>query len=355
MLTFVVNLGTTMKKSIISLIGYFGVFIIFLFFSGCTPHAEHVNVYSGRHYQADEELFRQFTAETGIRVNLIKADTDQLINRMELEGSSSPADVLITADAGRLVIAKEKGLLQPISDETLLQVVPSWLRDADNYWTGLTKRARVIVYNKDRVDPSELSTYEDLATPSWRDRILVRSSQNHYNQTLMASIVAALGADAAEAWAQGVVNNMARRPQGNDRDQVKASASGLGDASIVNTYYMGLLLNSTNAEERQVARQHGIFFPNQGDRGTHINISGIGIASSSQNKELAELLIGYLLSEPVQRQLSEQNYEYPVSTETEWPKLLQSWGRFKEDTTSLAYIHAQLQEAMFIFNRVGWE
>lgn len=326
-----------------------------LLFPGCTSHTEQVNVYSGRHYQADEEIFRNFTEETGIRVNLIKADTDQLINRMELEGSSSPADLLITADAGRLVLATEKGLLQPITSEVVSIVVPSWLRDPDNYWTGLTKRARVIVYNKDRVAPVDLSTYEDLTAPKWKGRVLVRSSQNHYNQTLMASMVAAIGADAAETWARGLVNNMARRPQGNDRDQIKASASGLGDIAIVNTYYMGLLLHSTNAEEREVARQHGIFFPNQNDRGTHVNISGIGIAATSQNKEQAAKLIEYLLSRPVQRQLSEQNYEYPVSTETEWPELLESWGRFKEDTTSLTHIFSSLQEAMFIFNRAGWE
>lgn len=323
--------------------------------ASCVADAEHVNVYSGRHYQADEELFRAFTEETGIRVNLIKADTDQLINRMELEGAFSPADLLITADAGRLVSARERGLLQPISGEISLKNIPSWLRDPDNYWTGLTKRARVIVYHKDRVDPSELSTYEDLTAPKWKGRVLVRSSQNHYNQTLMASIVAANGAEAAEAWARGLVNNMARRPQGNDRDQVKASASGLGDIAIVNTYYMGLLLNSTNTEEREVARQHGIFFPNQNDRGTHVNISGIGIAASSQNKEQAERLIQFLLSEPIQRKLSEQNYEYPVTTNTAWPELLETWGRFKEDTTSLTHIFNSLQDAMFVFNRAGWE
>jgi len=342
-------------KTILFLIAGAGMLLLLMSISGCTSQTEAVNVYSGRHYQADEALFRQFTAETGIRVNLIKADTDQLINQMEMKGASSPADVLITADAGRLVMAREKGLLQPVSDETILQVVPFWLRDADNYWTGLTKRARVIVYSRERVDPSELRTYEELATPIWKSRVLVRSSQNHYNQTLMASIVAALGNDAAERWAKGMVDNMARRPQGNDRDQVKACAAGLGDIAIVNTYYMGLLLNSANAEEREVARQHGIFFPNQGDRGTHVNISGIGIAASSKNKQQAERLIAYLLSDAVQKELSAQNYEYPVSSTTPWPELLESWGRFKEDTTSLAYIHAHLQEAMFIFNRAGWE
>ena len=326
-----------------------------LAFQSCTTRSDHVNVYSGRHYQADEEIFREFSEETGIQVNLIKADTDQLINRMEMEGPSSPADLLITADAGRLVQAAAKGLLQPIKSDLVDQVVPSHLRDPDNYWTGLTKRARVIVYNRNLVDPSELSTYEDLVSPVWNGRVLVRSSQNHYNQTLLASIVAASGTDAAEAWARGLVQNMARSPQGNDRDQVKAMAAGIGDLAIVNTYYMGLLLNSTNSEEREVARQAAIFFPNQNDRGTHVNISGVGLVAASHNKENAIRLIEYLLSDKVQQKLAESNYEYPVSSRVEWPELLQSWGKFREDTTSLAYIHSHLQDAMFVFNRAGWE
>jgi len=343
------------KNQHYSLLIWATVIIAMLSFQSCSTRSDHINVYSGRHYQADEEIFREFTEETGIRVNLIKADTDQLINRMELEGASSPADLLITADAGRLVQAAAKGLLQPINSDIVDQVVPSHLRDPDAYWTGLTKRARVIVYNQEVVDPSKLSTYEDLVSPGWQGRVLVRSSQNHYNQTLLASIVAASGTEAAEVWARGLVQNMARPPRGNDRDQVKAMAAGAGDLAIVNTYYMGLLLNSTNSEEREVARQAAIFFPNQNDRGTHVNISGVGLAASSHNKENANRLIEYLLSDKVQQKLAESNYEYPVSSRVEWPELLQSWGQFREDTTSLARIHGYLQDAMLIFNRVGWE
>lgn len=343
------------KRHFITFLAAPGLLLISLMLPSCKSDDEHVNVYSGRHYQVDEDIYRAFTEETGIRVNLIKADTDQLINRMSLEGETSPADLLITADAGRLVQAAEQGLLQPIVSEVVTQRVPHWLRDPEGYWTGMTRRARVIVYHKDRVDPSSLSTYEDLVLPQWQGRVLIRTSQNHYNQTLLASVVAATGAEAAEAWARGMVANMARSPQGNDRDQVKALAAGVGDVAIVNTYYMGLLLHSTNAEEREVARQAGIFFPNQEGRGTHINISGIGLARSSQNKENAEKLIEYLLSDEVQQQFAERSFEYPVSTGVEWPELLQSWGQFREDTTSLAHIHGYLQEAMFIFNRVGWE
>jgi iron(III) transport system substrate-binding protein len=323
-------------------------------FTSCSDPSDQVNVYSGRHYQSDEELFRRFTEQTGIRVNLIKADTDQLINRMQLEGTSSPADLLITADAGRLVSATESGLLQPMESGLMQEIVPAAFRDPQGYWTGLTKRARVIVYHKDRVAPSELSTYEDLADPAWQGRVLVRSSQNHYNQTLMASVVAAVGPEQAEAWARGLVANMARSPQGNDRDQVKAMAAGLGDVAIVNTYYMGLLLNSPNAEERQVAAQAGIFFPNQEDRGTHVNISGIGIAANAPNRENARKLIEFLLGDEAQRVLSSDNYEYPVSVRVEWPELLQSWGTFREDTIPLSRLEPWLQEAMFIFNRAGW-
>jgi iron(III) transport system substrate-binding protein len=323
--------------------------------TSCSTPTDQVNVYSGRHYQSDETLFRQFTEQTGIRVNLIKADTDQLINRMQLEGASSPADLLITADAGRLVSAAANGLLQPVASDLVRETVPAAFRDPVGYWTGLTKRARVIVYHKDRVDPSELSTYEDLAGPAWQGRVLVRSSQNHYNQTLMASIVAALGPEQAETWARGLVANMARSPQGNDRDQVKAMAAGLGDVAIVNTYYMGLLLNSSNEEERQVAAQAGIFFPNQQGRGTHVNISGIGIAAHAPNKENARQLIEFLLGDEAQRVLSSDNYEYPVSQRVEWPELLQSWGTFREDTIPLSRLEPWLQEAMFIFNRSGWK
>lgn len=325
-----------------------------LILASCSTTTQEVNVYSGRHYQADEDLFNEFTQQTGIRVNLVKADTDQLINRLQMEGDNSPADLLITADAGRLVSAAATGLLQPMESNLVEDLVPSMFRDRNGYWTGLTKRARVIVYDKQRVDPSELSTYEDLADPRWNGRILVRSSQNHYNQTLMASIVAALGSEKAQQWAEAVVANMARSPQGNDRDQVKAIASGIGDLAIVNTYYMGLLLNSTNDEERKVAQGAGIFFPNQDDRGTHVNISGIGVTAASRNKQHAVQLIEFLLSDNSQEVLSRENYEYPVSRTVEWPELLQQWGNFKQDTIPLDLLEPHLQEAMFIFNRAGW-
>jgi len=332
-----------------------GIFV-FVSFSACSPRAgQEVNVYSGRHYQSDEVLFAEFTEETGIRVNLIKADSDQLITRMELEGADSPADLLITVDAGRLILAGDKGLLQPFESDFVEAVVPGALRDANKTWTGLTKRARVLVYHKERVNPAELSSYEDLSLPQWKGRILFRSAQNQYNQTLMASMVAAHGSQEAERWARAIVANMARPPQGNDRDQVKAIAAGAGDVAIVNTYYMGLLLHSTDEAERKVADQVGIFFPNQADRGTHINISGVGLAVHAPNKKNAVRLIEFLLSDHAQQFLAESTYEYPVSSRVGWPQLLTQWGSFKADTIQLSNLKGHLQEAMFVFNRAGWQ
>lgn len=327
---------------------------VLLFVASCNRHQDVVNVYSGRHYQVDESLFQEFTRQTGIRVNLVKADTDQLIHRLRLEGSNTPADILITADAGRMVQCVEAGLLQPMDAEAVENVVPSSLRDAGHYWTGFTKRARVIVYDKERVDPSELSTYEDLADIKWQNRILVRSSQNHYNQTLMASLVAAHGRDKALQWARGIVANMAQSPRGNDRDQVKAIAAGVGDLAIVNTYYMGLLLHSSNAEERRVGRQMGVFFPNQNDRGTHVNISGVALTAHAPNVQNAQKLIRFLLSEEAQTRFARENFEYPVRENIAWTPQLEEWGRFRADTFPLHQLGKSLNPAMIIFDQAGW-
>jgi iron(III) transport system substrate-binding protein len=328
--------------------------IAVLFFS-CSREEEVVNVYSGRHYQADENLYKEFTSQTGIRVNLIKANTDQLINRLELEGSNSPADLFITADAGRMIQVKQKNLLQPMNVERISQIVPSHLRDGENFWTGFTLRARVIVYDRERVNPGSLNTYESLTDPEWQGKVLVRSSQNDYNQTLMASIIAHHGEERARQWARNLVANMAQEPTGNDRDQVKAIAAGVGDVAIVNTYYMGLMLTSTNSEEQNVARRMGIFFPNQNDRGAHINISGIAITAHAPNKENAQRLIEFLLDNDAQRVFAEENFEYPVNPQVEWTNQLNEWGRFHADTLPLDQLGQHLSRAAILFNEAGWK
>jgi iron(III) transport system substrate-binding protein len=331
------------------------VLVMAVVVAGCQPGFEEVNVYSGRHYRSDEELFRKFTEETGIKVNLIKADTDQLINRMILEGESTRADLFVTADASRLSRAVEHGILQRINDQSLINQVPAGLRDPDGYWLGLTKRARVIVYNVNTVSPDELSTYEDLTTEKWHSRILVRSSQSHYNQSLLASLLASNGADAALQWAEGIVRNMAQQPRGNDRDQVKAIAAGIGDIALINTYYLGLLMRSANAEERNVASQVRLFFPNQENRGAHINVSGMGIAANARNTENALALIRFLLQKDSQEFLAGENFEYPVIAEAELPQLLNDWGPFKADTLSITSLGTYIEEAMLIFNKAGWQ
>lgn len=318
--------------------------------------AQEVNVYTHRHYDTDKLLFKQFEDETGIKVNVINANADELITRMENEGDQSPADVLITVDAGRLHNAKEKGLLQPVESETLKNNVPSHLKDDDNYWYAVTKRARLIVYSKERVKDGELKDYWDLTNKKYRGKVLVRASNNIYNQSLLASFIAHFpDSNYAEQWASGVVNNMARTPAGGDRDQVKAIAAGLGDIAIVNSYYIGKMLESDDKSERDAAATVSLLFPNQDGRGSHINVSGAGVAKYSKNKENAIKFIEFLTSKKAQGLFSESNYEYPVNPEVEASKLLKSWGDFKEDKINLSKLGEYNTEAVKLFNKVGWK
>ncbi len=334
------------------------VLLLFLLAAaGCTvpePAEKLVNVYTHRHYEADQQLFDRFREETGIRVEVVKAGADELINRLQVEGENSPADLLFTVDAGRLYRAKELGLLQAVDSEVLEANVPAALRDPDNHWFGLTQRARIVVHSRERVDPASLSTYEALTDPQWRGRILVRSSGNIYNQSLLASIIAAHGADEARRWAEGMVANMARTPKGNDRDQVKAIAGGEGDVALVNTYYLGLLLDSEDPEERRVGEQVAVFFPNQEGRGAHVNVSGAGVTASAPHREEAVRLLEFLVSDAAQELFAAANYEYPVKPGVPWSDLLESWGRFKADPVSLSRLGELNAEAVRIFDEAGW-
>ena len=314
-----------------------------------------INVYTHRHYESDQELFKAFEEESGIKVNVINASADELIQKMVLEGEQSPADVLITVDAGRLHRAKAKNLLQPITNSKIDSIVPSHLKDKENYWFGLTKRARVIVYAKDRVDPMELSSYENLVDEKWKNKIVVRSSSNIYNQSLMASIIANDGEDAAKMWAEALVKNMSRSPKGNDRDQVKAVAGGEADLAIVNTYYIGKMLNSKDQAELDAAQSVEVFFPNQEDRGTHINVSGIGVAKYAPNQEAAIQFITYLLNEKSQKIFASSNYEYPVNPNVENAEVLKSWGSFKEDQLNLSKLGELNKKAVILFDEAGWK
>ena len=314
-----------------------------------------INVYSHRHYDSDKILFKKFTDQTGIKVNVIKGSADQLIERLISEGENSPADVLLTVDAGRLHRAKMAGILQPVKSRVLNDNVPSSMRDPDRQWFGLTVRARVIVYSKDRVKPSQLSTYEDLAKAKWRGKIAVRSSSNIYNQSLMASFIEANGTREALSWAKSVRKNMARAPRGSDRDQARAVAAGLADIAIMNTYYLGILANSSNPKDRDVFKKVSVFFPNQNGRGTHINISGGGITKSSKNKKDAIKFLEFLTSSESQKIFGNVNYEYPIKIETNQSDLLKSWGSFKPDKVNLSILGIKNSEAVKLFDKAGWE
>ena len=236
---------------------------------------EVVNVYSARHYDTDDELIQRFTAETGIKVNLIEGNSDTLLARIKQEGDLSPADVFITVDAGRLRTAEERGVFQPTRSKVLEARIPASLRHPEGLWFGLTKRARVIVASKDRVPADLTLDYEDLTDPEWKGRVLIRSSSNIYNQSLVASLIEAHGASGAEAWCRGIVANVARTPQGGDRDQIRAVAAGEGDVAVVNHYYLARMIGGNEAD-RAAAGKVRVIFPNQGDRGTHVHVCGAG-------------------------------------------------------------------------------
>lgn len=327
----------------------------FLFSCGKSKDENVVNVYSHRHYKADDQLFADFTEKTGIKVNIVKASADELIQRMATEGADSPADVLFTVDAGRLYRAQSLDLFQPIQSEILDANIPERFKEAGNHWFGMTYRARIIAVSKDRVNPDEIKTYEDLADPKWKGKILVRSSENVYNQSLLASVILNDGEEAARAWAAGVTANMARHPKGADMDQVKAVAAGEGDIAIVNTYYIGLLLKKMDEEGRKAGESVQIIFPNQDDRGTHINISGVGVAKHAPHRENAIKLIEYLSSLEAQEILTNLNYEFPANPEAEKAELIKSWGEFKTDPTDLFKLGEYNSEAVKIFDEVGWK
>ena len=330
--------------------------VVTLMVVGCgTDEAQEVNIYTDRHYDTDQALYDQFTADTGIVVNVVKAGSDELLERLSMEGEETEADLIITSDVGRLYRAGEMDLTKAFGSKLLENNVPENLRAVDHHWLALTMRARVIAYALDRVDPKELSTYEALTEAEWAGRVLVRSSSNIYNQSLVASFIAINGEAAAKNWAQGLVANMARVPEGNDRDQMKAVVAGEGDVAIVNTYYLGKLLNSSDAYEIEVGEQIGVFFPNQDTTGTHINISGAALTKHGRNNKEATALLEFLTGEVAQGDYANANYEYPVNPKVAPSALLQSFGDFKAQVVDLSLLGAYNDEAVRIFGEIGWQ
>jgi iron(III) transport system substrate-binding protein len=318
--------------------------------------AGEVNVYSARHYDTDDRLYAEFTAQTGVKVHLIDGTDDQLLARIQSEGANSPADVLITVDAGRLWRAEQAGIFQPVGSEVLAARVPANLRHPEGFWFGLAKRARVVAYAPERVDPAELSTYEALADPRWRRRLLVRSSSNVYNQSLVGSLIEANGLDATQAWARGVVANMARPPQGADTDQLLTVAAGFGDLALSNHYYFARLLKSENPAERAAAAKLALHFPAQaeGERGAHVNISGAGVVKTAPHREAAVAFLEYLTGDAAQAVFARGSLEFPVVAGTQADPVLAAWGPFKEDPLNAATFGYNGRGALFLMDRAGW-
>ena len=320
------------------------------------PRAEEVlNLYTSRHYQADEALYQGFTEATGIRINWIEGKDDVLIERIKSEGRNSPADVLITVDAGRLWRAEQAGLFQEVRSKVLQARVPAALRHGGGYWFGFSERARLIFYDKQRVEPGAIKTYEDLADPRWRGEICIRSSGNIYNLSLLGSMISVHGEAAAQVWAGRVVANFARDPQGGDTDQIRSAAAGECAIAVANSYYYARLMTSSKAAERAVAAAVGVVFPNQGDRGTHVNISGAGVLKQAPHRDAAIRFLEYLTSPAAQRIFADGNNEYPVVPGIAPNQALASLGEFKRDTLNVVTLGVNQPLAQIIFDRVGWK
>jgi iron(III) transport system substrate-binding protein len=313
--------------------------------------AEEVNVYSLRQAFLVKPLFDAFTKQTGIAVNVVFAKKG-LVQRLKSEGANSPADLLFTVDVGRLNDALRAGVTQAVKTPALTASIPEAYRQRDGHWYGMTTRVRIIYASKDRVKPGEIKTYEDLADPKWRGRICTRSGKNSYNVALIASMIAHHGAAKAEQWLTDVKANLARKPQGNDRAQVKAIKEGECDIAIGNHYYYGKMLEKP--KQRAWAEAVYLVFPNQEDRGTHVNISGVALTKAAPNKANAIKLMEFLAG-PGQKLYAEQNYEYPVRPGVPWLPQVAAWGKFKSDDLSLSAIAELRGEAIKMVDRVGYD
>jgi iron(III) transport system substrate-binding protein len=314
-----------------------------------------LNLYSSRHYDTDEALYSDFEEATGITVNRIEGNDDELLARIAAEGANSPVDVFVTVDTSRLVRAKNQGVFQPVDSAVLEERIPANLQDADNTWFGFSQRARIFFYDMAEVtEPPQ--TYADLADPKFKGQVCIRSSTNVYNQTLLAAIIANEGEEAAKAWAAGIVANMAREPQGGDTDQLRAIASGECNIAVSNTYYFARAIRAGDDQmtPEQLAAM-GWVFPDQGGNGAHVNISGAGVAANAPNRENAVLFLEYLAGDQAQEYFSAGNDEYPAVPGVALSPSVAALGTFEADTIPLSEVAQNLDAAVRIFNEVGWK
>ena len=314
-----------------------------------------LNLYSSRHYQTDEALYANFTKKTGIKVNRIEANEDALLERLKNEGARSPADVLVTVDAGRLWRAEQMGLFQPVKSAVLAERIPGELRHPDGLWFAFSVRARPVFYLKGAVDPKQIRDYEDLADPKWKGKVCIRSSSNMYNLSLMSSMIAGIGPVKAEEWARGVVANFARSPKGGDTDQLKAVAAGECQVAVANTYYYVRLMKSAKPDERAVAEKVGVIFPNQSGRGTHVNVSGAGVMKHAPNRDSAVKFLEYLASAEAQAYFANGNNEYPAAGKVHDNRELASLGEFRKDSLNVTVLGKNQAAAQQIYDRAGWK
>jgi iron(III) transport system substrate-binding protein len=318
-----------------------------------TQAQEVLNLYSSRHYQTDDALYEGFTKKTGIEINRIEGESDALIERIKSEGQNSPADVFITVDAGRIWRAEEAGLFQPVDSEMLTVAIPENLRHPDGLWFGFSTRARLIYYDKTKIQPGEIKAYEDLADPKWKGKVCIRSSSNVYNQSLLSAMIDAHGEAGAREWAQATVDNFARKPVGGDTDQIRGIGAGECEVAVANSYYFVRL--TTNPEEKELVEKIGWVFPNQEDRGTHVNVSGAGVLKHAPHKDAAVKFLEYLASPEAQRYFADGNNEYPVVAGVDANPALSALGEdFKVDPVNVAVYGSNQPKAQVIFDSVGW-
>ena len=318
-----------------------------------------MNIYTSRHYDSDDLLYEEFTKETGIKVNIISGKGSALLERIKSEGINSPADIFFTVDAGNLWKVQKEDLFQEIKSTKVISTVPENLRGPNNEWTAIAKRARVVFYNPENVSPEEIQdlTYEDLAKEEWKNRVVIRSSSNMYNQSLVASLIANQGIKNTESWAKKFVNNFARKPQGNDRSQIIAVSNGQADIAVANSYYIGIMLSGSAGEEQlEAAKKVRMHFPNQKDRGVHVNISGAGILKNAPNPDNANLFLEFLISKRVQKYMVDKSFEYPIVEGVLPSPEIASFGlSFKEDDTAVKQFGELNPDAIRLMDRSGWK
>lgn len=344
-------MNTTFKKLIsVSIAGLLGVS------AAAQADEKVINIYSARHYSTDEQMYQDFTKQTGIAIKRLELKDEALLERMRSEGARSPADVVLLVDAARLATAQEEGLFQPVKSKILAEKIPAQFTGENGLWHAFSSRSRVIVYNKANVDPKLAQNYEDLAKPALKGKVCTRTGSHPYMLSLMSSMISHLGEKGAESWAKGVVENMARSPKGGDTDQIRAVASGECGVALTNSYYWVRLLNSSKEEDKEVVSKVGFIWPNQSNYGAHMNVSGGAVAKHAPNREGAVKFLEYLASESAQKYFANGNNEWPTvpGVKVDNPAL-DSLGPFKQDVTPAKTLAANTALSQKIMDRVGYK